>query len=119
MNSEKLRKVEFHFFSKDYDQVITPILDHIQAEELPAFQFDCIEHDVAIWKADLHFEGKTVTMQRQEGFDATQFPRYFLTMTEPVTDLKTGSFIEFIRNCYKGDGDRHAVLEYDFRGEQN
>ncbi len=115
LNDEKIRKVEFHFYSKDYDAVLTPILDHIQAEDLPEFRFDTLENDVAIWKTTLQFEGKTVELERHEGFDDVIYPKYFLTVTEPITDLKSGSFVEFIRGCYKEKEIKLEFLEYDFR----
>lgn len=114
-NSEKIRKVELNFYSEDYDEVITPILDHLKMDELPAFEFRELANDVAIWKAELRFEGRSIEIQKHESFDPKFYPKFFLTLSEPITDLKSHSFVDFLRGCYKELQIKSHFLEYDFR----
>lgn len=114
-NSEKVRKAVLHFFSGDYDKVIDPILEYIDADELPEFTFSKLEEDVVICHSEIQIKNRNIILERHEGFDPDEYPKFLLRLTEPLTDLKTDSFIDFFVRCYEEEDIFGFLTEEDFR----
>lgn len=116
LNSEKMRTVSIELQADSDDELINLILDRLEGNEVPEFAFQELKYDVATWKATLQIGGKSLEIHREDSFDKG-YPKYTVFVTEPLTDIKSGSLLQLLHDCWWEKGIGMLTLEGDFRGK--